>query len=153
MIIFLFTIIAIITDQITKLLAVKYLKNGNPISIIENFLELSYVENYGAGFGILQNRKIFLIGVTGLVIIILIFFLYRHYHRMNTVMKISLASLISGSIGNLIDRVRVGYVVDFISVRFGPGYNFPVFNVADILVVIGTTLLILIILFDKDFKI
>lgn len=149
---FIFSIFTIVLDQASKYLAVKYLKDGTVYSIIDNFLELSYVENYGAGFGILQNRKFFLIIVTGLVILALIFFIYRNYTRMNLVMKLSLLSLIGGSMGNLIDRVRLGYVVDFISVRFGNGYDFPVFNVADMFVVIGTVLLIFIILFDKDFQ-
>ncbi len=153
MALFIYILLAISGDQFTKYLAVKFLKNGQNIKIIENFLEFSYVENFGAGFGILQNKKFFLIGVTALVILFLIFFLYRNYHRMNTVVKISFASLIAGSLGNLIDRIRIGYVVDFISVKFGNGYNFPVFNIADILVVIGTILIIITILFDKDFDI
>lgn len=152
MALFIFAIFTVALDQGSKFLAVKFLKDGRVYSIIGNFLELAYVENYGAGFGILQNKKTFLIIVTGLVILALIFFLYRNYRRMNVVMKISLVSLIGGSIGNLIDRIRLGYVVDFISVRFGNGYDFPVFNVADMFVVIGTVLLIFIILFDKDFQ-
>lgn len=148
-----FGIMTVVLDQFSKILAVKYLKDGTVISIINTFLELSYVENYGAGFGILQNKKTFLIIVTGIVILLLILFLYKNYYRMNNIMRVSFASLIGGSIGNLIDRVRLGYVVDFISVRFGKGYDFPVFNVADMFVVIGTVLLIMIILFDKDFEI
>jgi len=149
---FIFSIFTIALDQASKYLAVEYLKDGTVYSIIDKFLELSYVENYGAGFGILQNKKTFLIIVTGLVILALAFVFYRNYNRMNLVMKLSLLSLIGGSMGNLIDRVRLGYVVDFISVRFGNGYDFPVFNVADMFVVIGTVLLIFIILFDKDFQ-
>lgn len=148
-----FISIGIIIDQLTKVLAVRYLKDSVSIPIIENFLGLSYVENYGAGFGILQNKKFFLVFITGIVILGMIYFLYRNYNRMNTVVKIALMLLISGSIGNIIDRIRLSYVVDFISVRFPFGYNFPVFNVADILVVIGTTLLMIVVLFDKDFNI
>lgn len=150
---FLMGMLLIATDQFTKYLAVVKLKTGGAISIIGDFLQLDYVENYGAGFGILQNQKVFLILLTGVIILGLIVFLYRNVNRMNSLARVSFVLLIGGSLGNLIDRIRLGYVVDFISVRFKNGYDFPVFNMADVFVVVGTVLLILILLTDKDFDI
>ncbi len=117
--------------------------------IVEDFLQLYYVENYGAAFGILQNRKVFFIIVTSIVIISIVFFLYKNPYNLNKIMQIALSMLLGGSIGNLIDRIRLGYVVDFISIRIGKGYDFPVFNIADTFIVIGTFLIIIMVLLDR----
>ena len=146
---FLITILIVVLDQISKYIAVKYLKGNSPYIIIKNFFQLYYVENYGAAFGILQNRKFFFVIITSIVIAAIIFFLVKSPYNLNKTMRISLAILLGGSIGNLIDRIRLGYVVDFISVKFGKGYDFPVFNIADIAVVVGTSLIMIMILLNK----
>ncbi|QQY78733.1 signal peptidase II [Keratinibaculum paraultunense] len=146
---YLITILVIVLDQITKYLAVKYLKGKSSFVIIEDFLQLYYVENYGAAFGILQNRKIFFIIVTSIVIISIVFFLCKNPYNLSKIMQIALSMLLGGSIGNLIDRIRLGYVVDFISIRIGKGYDFPVFNIADTFIVIGTFLIVIMVLLDR----
>mgnify|MGYP000862953726 FL=1 len=146
---FLMTILIIVLDQVSKYAAAKYLKGGSPHIIIKNFFQLYYVENYGAAFGILQNRKVFFIIITSIVIISITFFLFRCSYSLNKLMKVSLCMLMGGAIGNLIDRIRLGYVVDFISIRFGKGYDFPVFNVADMFVVTGTILIMIMIISNK----
>ena len=147
--IFILSFISIILDQVTKLMAIKYLKSAASRKIIGDFLQLTYVENYGAAFGILQNRKIFFIIVTSAVILGITIFLIRNYYQLNVFMRIGLSMLLGGAIGNFIDRIRLGYVVDFISVRLINRYDFPVFNIADISIVIGTGLILLLVLFDK----
>ncbi|NLY77332.1 MAG: signal peptidase II [Tissierellia bacterium] len=139
-------IIIILIDQITKFLAVGHLQGKEPIVIIDNFLRFHYVENYGAAFGMLNNKRVFFIIVTTIVIISIIFFLFRYYSGLSIRIKIALAMLLGGAIGNLIDRVRLGYVIDFISVRLPGGYHFPVFNIADSFIVISTSLIMIIIL-------
>lgn len=146
---FLITILIIVLDQVSKYAAVKYLKENSPYIIIKNFFQLHYVENYGAAFGILQDRKIFFVIITSIVIIGIIFFLVKSSYGLNRMMEIALVILLGGSIGNLIDRIRLGYVVDFISVKFGKGYDFPVFNIADISIVIGTFLIMIMVLLNK----
>nr|WP_272879138.1 signal peptidase II [Clostridium sp. Cult2] len=136
-------------DQVTKFAAVKYLKGKGPYIIIENFFQLCYVENLGAAFGILQNKKIFFVIVTSIVIICIVFFLVKNSHNINQLLKIGLVMLLGGAIGNLIDRIRLGYVVDFISFKLGKGYDFPVFNIADIFIVSGTFLVMSLILLNK----
>jgi len=142
-------VLIILLDQLTKYGAIKYLKGNQPLVIIEDFLEFSYVENFGAAFGILQNRRVFFVLVTIIVIVLILFFLKRNIYCLNKSIKISLVMLMAGAIGNLIDRVRFGYVVDFISIKFRNGYEFPVFNIADSFIVISTILIVYMILFDK----
>jgi len=146
---YLITILVIVLDQATKYLAVKYLKGNSPYVIIENFLQLYYVENYGAAFGILQNRKLFFIIVTSIVIISIVFFLYKNPYNFNKIMQVALAMLLGGSIGNLIDRIRLGYVIDFISTKIGGGYDFPVFNIADMFIVISTFLIVILVMLNR----
>lgn len=147
--IFILSVVIIILDQLSKYNAIKFLKSSTPYIIIPNFLQFNYVENYGAAFGILQNKKFFFIIITFVVIIVIFVFLIKNYNNINFFMKIGLAMLLGGAIGNFIDRVRWSYVVDFISVRLINRYEFPVFNVADIFVVIGTIIILILILFDK----
>lgn len=142
-------ILIILLDQFTKQAAVKYLKLGEPLILIENFLSFTYVENRGAAFGILQNKKIFFLIITAAVIFFVIFFLKKNFYHLSKLMKVSLVMLIAGAVGNLIDRIRLGYVIDFISVRFSNGYYFPVFNVADSFIVISTILIVIMVLFNK----
>lgn len=133
------TIAILIIDQLTKIIAIDNLKDGNTINIVGDFVNLTYVENYGAGFGILQNARWLFIIVTIAIIIAMIYF--AKTNKNNTMLKISVYILLGGAIGNLVDRILRGYVVDFIDIRFGELYDFPVFNIADIAVVIGAILL------------
>lgn len=139
----------IFLDQTSKYAAIKYLQDARPYIIIENFLQFNYVENRGAAFGILEHKRLFFIIITFIIIIFLTFYLVRNYKALNIFIKFSLAMLIAGATGNLIDRIRLGYVVDFIGFRLNGYYNFPVFNIADISIVISTFLIVLMILFDK----
>ncbi len=147
--IFLFSIGIIILDQITKYWAINRLKYSHPIPIIPDFFKLVYVENYGAAFGIMQNKRWIFLIITSLVIIIIIIFLIKNYNNMNFIMKLSIGMLLGGAIGNFIDRARRIYVVDFFSFRLFNFYEFPVFNIADIFIVIGTIIIVGLVLFDK----
>lgn len=145
----LITIFAIILDQFTKFAAVKYLKGQRPIILISNFLQLNYVENRGAAFGIMQHRRVLFVIVTIAVVLLITFYMVENYHNLTKVSRVGLAMLMGGAIGNLIDRIRFGFVVDFISVRLTKSYDFPVFNVADMFIVLSTILIVYIVLFDK----
>ena len=120
------SVILILLDQFTKHLAVKHLKDQMPVVLWKNVFELSYLENRGAAFGILQGKQWPLIIFTVIVLMIIIY-LYL--------------------MGNFIDRVMQGYVVDFFYFRL---IDFPVFNVADIYVTVAAILLILCLLFYKE---
>lgn len=147
--IFILPIVIVILDQFSKFAAVKYLKGNRPYKIIDNFFQLHYVENRGAAFGILQHKRIFFIIITLIIIVVLSFYLIKYYNSLNKFTKIAFAMLIGGAAGNLIDRIRFGYVVDFISFKLLHGYDFPVFNIADIAIVLSTIAIILLVSFDK----
>lgn len=136
-------------DRISKLWVIGALKEQADIIVIKNFFQLSYLENRGAAFGIFQGKTIFLALFALILIIGMIIFLFKN-RKDNKLLAISLALIISGAIGNLIDRIHYNYVVDFILVHFKNVYYFPTFNMADVLVVIGTFLLAIYII--KDVK-
>lgn len=139
---------SIILDQLTKLWSVAVLKNGGSIKVIGDFLRFTYAENKGAAFSILQGQRVFFViaTITMLFVLAYIYFKNKNITKMS---RLSIAMIASGAIGNFIDRIRFGYVVDFIDVRFGSFYNFPIFNIADSFVVCGTILMIILILFNK----
>ena len=129
-------------DQISKLLALNYLKDIRSIPIIQNVFHLTYVENRGAAFGMFQNNQI-------IFIIVKKCFQSLFHNPLNDKTKTGLCLIIAGGIGNLIDRVRLGFVVDYFDFRIIWEY---VFNIADIFVVLGTILLCIYILFYDDNK-
>ena len=134
-------------DQLSKILALKYLKNVESIPIIQNMFHLTYVENRGAAFGMFQNNQIIFVIVALVASIYGLY--YLHKNKVNILGKVSILLIISGALGNLIDRVRLGFVVDYFDFRIIWEY---VFNVADIFVVLGTILLCIYILFYDDNK-
>ncbi len=144
-IIFMFSIVS---DQLTKIWAVNTLKNGESIKLIGNFLRFTYAENKGAAFSILQNQLWFFI-IISIVMLGVLAYIYFKTKNITKISRLSIAMIAGGAIGNLIDRVNLGYVVDFIDVRFGSFYDFPIFNIADSFVVCGTILMIILILFNK----
>ena len=140
MIIFVIAMVAI--DQITKLLTLAYIKPVSSVEIIKNILSFTYVENRGAAFGILQNARwvfiVFTLAIIGALII------YTAKTKPSSrLYRISTSLIIAGGIGNLIDRIFRGYVVDMIEVTF---IDYPVFNFADCCVVIGAILFCIYIL-------
>jgi signal peptidase II len=141
-------IFSVVFDQLTKYWAAVVLKNGESIKIIGNFLRFTYAENRGAAFSILQNQRIFFLIIT-IIMLIILGIIYFTNRNLSNLTRLSMAMIAGGAIGNFIDRFRMGYVIDFIDVRFGTFYNFPVFNIADSFVVCGTILMIILILFNK----
>ncbi len=140
-------------DQLTKYLAVIHLKDQPAIPLIKGVLELQYLENRGAAFGILQNQKVILLIVSVLFIGVILFFLNKVPDTSRyTILHVLAAAVIAGGVGNMIDRFRQGYVVDFIYFAL---IDFPIFNVADIYVVTATILVFVLLLFvykDEELK-
>lgn len=143
------TALIILADQLTKFTAIKYLKGQSPIVLIKNFLSLHYTENSGAAFGILQQKRILFIIITTIFLIMVTFYIIKYFNELSLISKIGVSVLLGGAIGNFIDRVRYGFVVDFISVRIAKSYDFPVFNIADMAIVLGTLIIVYVVLFDK----
>ncbi len=139
-------------DQFTKYLAVTHLEGKPPIVIIDGWLELMFLKNNGAAFGMLQNQKVFFVIIATVILLIIAYVLFRlPDEKKYYIMHVLLVLIASGAAGNLIDRVRHDYVVDFIYFVI---INFPIFNVADIYVTASTFVLVLVFLFyykESDF--
>lgn len=137
-------------DIATKFLAKKHLAGSPSIPLIEDVFHLTYVENRGAAFGILQGGLLFFIIVAAAMAVVVVWLL-RTYKKRHTLMKLGLSFLCSGALGNTVDRIMQGYVVDFFDFRL---IDFPVFNVADIFVCLGAGLLAVYFIFfdDKESK-
>lgn len=132
-------------DQFTKHLAVLHLMDQPPIVLIKGVFELTYATNKGAAFGVLQNRQGFFLLVTSLVLLVLVYFTLRLPETKRYLpLRLTACCLFAGALGNLIDRVRLGYVVDFFYFSL---IDFPIFNVADCYVVVSSILLAVLILF------
>jgi len=134
----------IILDQLTKFLAVKLLKPVGSVPLWEGVLHLTYVENRGAAFGMLANQRWIFIAVSTVVIIAFLYYLYSGYAG-GGLQAIAVAMVTSGGIGNMIDRLALGYVVDFIDFTL---IDFAVFNGADSFVCVGAGLLILALILE-----
>ncbi|WP_026528906.1 signal peptidase II [Butyrivibrio sp. VCD2006] len=145
-------LVLIAIDQFTKLLAVEKLQDQDSVVLIKGVLELTFLKNYGAAFGILQNQKIFFVMIAIMIIVVIAYILFQlPLEKKYTILQIILVMIAGGAAGNMIDRVRNDYVVDFISFVI---INFPIFNVADIYVTVSTILFIILFLFyykEKDF--
>lgn len=142
-------IVLVAIDQITKYFAINELRDNGTIHLLGEFLNLTYVENRGAAFGIFQDQRSFFILITAAVLIMVALLFVFKGHTMTPASKFSLYMIVGGAVGNFIDRVRLGYVVDFIDVKFGDIYDFPVFNVADMALVVGTLVLMILIVTDR----
>ncbi len=147
---FVFCTLLILIDQGIKLIVIEFLKPVEYIDFIHGSLRFRYVENTGAVFGSFATHTVFLTIFSIVLLGVVIFYLYTNKNKSKFI-NICLLLMISGGIGNVIDRVRLHYVVDYIEPVF---VNFAVFNFADCLITVGAFALIFYLIFDliKDFK-
>ena len=139
--------IALIIDQFIKITISTKMLVHDSITIISNFFNITFVKNYGAAYSIFYGNTIFLILISIISLFLIYFFLIKN-KELKKIDIFSYGILIGGILGNLIDRVIHGYVIDFLDFKIF-GYDFPVFNIADICIVISV---FLIIIFSKDDK-
>lgn len=137
--------VIVLLDQVTKAAILKkfFIHESRPV--VEGFFNLVYVMNPGAAFGFLSNmseafRYVFFISITVLVIALIIYYIVKSQSE-NVLYVISLTLIFGGAVGNLIDRVRFGAVVDFLDVYIGTAH-WPAFNVADSAITVGAVLMI-----------
>lgn len=133
-------------DQLIKYLVAVNLKPVGSVEVIPNLFSLTYVENKGAAFGIMSNMRWVFIVFTLIIIAILIYIIIKNKIQ-SKLFNISAILLIGGGIGNLIDRIFFGYVIDYLSVSFFP----PVCNFADYCITAGTVILVIYLIFYSDF--
>lgn len=139
--------IALLIDQLSKVLISIFFNINEKMVIIKNFFSIYFIENYGAAWSIFSGKAEFLIFVS----LLAIFIIYRYMYNFKTNKRnnIAFGFIIGGIFGNLIDRIFLGYVRDFISFKIF-GYNYPIFNFADSFIVVGVFLLILAIIKGED---
>ena len=136
------TVILVIVDQVVKFLVSTYL---NYINVIPKFLYLSLEKNYGVAFSMLWNNRLLILIISLLLILFLIYLLNKDYlskGKNNKLLNVTYGLLFGGILGNLIDRIVRGYVIDYIGVYIF-NYKFPVFNLADSFITIGVILMII----------
>jgi signal peptidase II len=142
---FYLTVLVIIIDQMAKLMVQTKMFPMQSIHLMNGWFSLTYAINYGAAFGILQSQTLLLVGIT-IAVVIMVWLKRRQMSSYPKVMQIGLAVALGGAIGNLIDRVRLGFVVDFFNF-----FIWPIFNIADMAIVIGVCCII-IGMFGKDLR-
>ena len=143
---FIISLIVLFIDQLSKILVQMFLIN-NTITIIPSFFQLNYSLNTGAAWSILNNHTIILIIIS--LILLFILFIFKKNFKQNKRNELAFGFLIGGIMGNLLDRVFKGYVIDFLDFNIF-GYDYPIFNFADIFIVVGIFLLIFAILRGED---
>ncbi len=145
-----YTALLVLLDQLSKIIVTKINSNSHlDYTVIKGFFNITYAENTGAAFSILEGKRVYFIIITLVVIAALIFYFFKE--KPKGIEKICLILIISGAIGNLIDRIIHGYVTDFLNFNIF-GYDFPIFNIADSYITVGAILLIIIELLKGDKK-
>lgn len=144
---FIWIVALVLIDQITKILTVLHLKGNAPITILNGIFELTYVENTGVAFGIFASQRygaVLLSVFTAVVFLLILYFRYKlPFTKKFDTIRFILLFLLAGALGNLIDRIRLGYVIDMLHFYW---FDFPVFNVADMYVVVSSILLVVLVL-------
>ena len=151
-------IVLLFADQYTKYLTVKNLDVSESVDFIKGFLQFTYVQNRGASFGMLQGQKVLFIILTCAIIPIMLFFYLKISVIINIckeqinqrkfyILNLSLLLMFIGAIGNFIDRIRLSYVIDFLDVEF---IDFPVFNLADCYITVGTAIMLVMMFVMKE---
>ncbi|MFH2013154.1 MAG: signal peptidase II [Pseudomonadota bacterium] len=146
-------LVIILLDQFSKLYIDRVMPLHSSITILKNFIHITYIRNSGIAFGIFASHaaglKVIFFLITSIIAILIIFFLLRSLKNTQTSLMVSLSMIMGGAIGNLIDRVRLGEVIDFIDLHWY-SYHWPAFNVADSAITVGGFYLIVNTIFKKD---
>ena len=137
--------VLVIIDQIIKYFVSAYLQPVGSVSVIDNLFNLTYVENKGVAFGMFSDMRWVFVALTSVLLAIIIFYMFKKRPK-GKFFYICAALIIGGGIGNLIDRIFYGYVIDYLSLSFFP----PVCNFADYCITAGTIMLVIYLLFISD---
>ncbi len=144
--VYIFWLIIVVADQLIKSIIDRNFVAGQSMPVLNDIFHLTYVKNTGAVFGILQGRNVFFI-ISAIIIIIMaivLFYIYG-YRGKNIWFSLACGLILGGASGNLIDRIRAGYVIDYLDFRI-----WPVFNLADAVIVTGAGIIILLLLRGEE---
>lgn len=143
----------LLLDQFTKYLALTYLKGTSGIILIKGVLELQYVENTGMAFSLFREQKFLILLLGILLLMVILYFRFRlPDHKKFCIVRLMISAVIAGALGNMIDRIRFDFVVDFIAFVL---IRYPVFNVADCYIVVAAIILFILFMFvykDTDLE-
>ena len=137
--------VLVIIDQIIKYFISAYLQPVGSVSVIDNIFSMTYVENKGVAFGMFSDMRWIFVALTSILLVIIIFYMFKKRPK-GKFFYVCAALIIGGGIGNLIDRIFYGYVIDYLSLSFFP----PVCNFADYCITAGTIMLVIYLLFFSD---
>ena len=144
--------LVIIIDQITKALILNFMPLYSSIEVVPGFFSLTHIHNPGGAFGFMSNQSSSFINTIFLFVIslaiCLIFYLYKNTPKKHALLATGFALIFGGAIGNMIDRIRLGKVVDFLDIYIG-NFHWPAFNVADSAIFVGIVIFLFHILFKK----
>jgi len=144
-------VLVLLIDQASKHFVIAWLEEGQSWDIVPwlaSFFRITHVTNTGAAFGLFPKSGDFFIIVATVVIVAIVLY-YRHLPDEQCLVRIALGLQVGGAFGNLVDRLRQGFVIDFIDLNFWPLHNWPVFNLADGSIVAGVTLLALLMMWEE----
>ncbi|EHL2501632.1 signal peptidase II [Enterococcus faecalis] len=142
---FLISALLVGLDQWSKYLTVQNISLGETKEFIPGFLSLTHLRNTGAAWSLLEGKMIFFYVITVIVSVVIIYLLIKNYKK-SIWYSVGLSFVLAGAIGNFIDRVRLGYVVDMLQTDF---MNFPIFNVADSTLVVGVICIYIYLILDE----
>lgn len=147
MFLFLLAAIILILDQVSKFIICRIILPGGSFPVIENIFHLTHVQNQGAAFGLFPNQTLFFISITLLTVLLILFF-HRRISKKGSPPSWALGLILGGALGNLIDRIRLKAVIDFLDFSL-KGHHWPSFNIADSAITIGAIILLFSVLFKK----
>lgn len=136
-----FTLLFLVLDIVSKVLVSKYIILEKSIKIINDFFYITYVRNTGAAWSMFSSKSILVLLVSSFIILGIILYIYNNRPK-NKLEKVAYSMILGGAIGNFVDRIIYGYVIDFIDFKIF-GYDYPIFNLADSFIVIGVILLVI----------
>lgn len=139
--------ISILADFLLKFVVIKAVEFDSIIKVIGNFFSITYVKNYGAAWNIFEDKRLLLIGITFAALMLFIK-VFVNENKMGKYDYLYFGTLIGGILGNLIDRLYYGFVIDYLRFDFG-SYTFPIFNLADVFISVSSVLLIIKILREE----
>lgn len=145
---FILAILFAIADQIVKFWVVANLELGEQVNFIPDIMSLFHIRNTGAAWSIFEGKMWFFTIISLVAIVVFSYLIYK-YHRNGKLFSIAIALILGGTLGNFIDRIRLGYVVDMFKTDF---ISFPIFNLADVELTVGVFLIFIYIIFEERFK-
>lgn len=141
-------------DQLTKFLVTTRLRPNDSIPIFEQFLRITYIQNFGMTFGLFNgvdsNTRALILLIFPIFILLGIFVLFGKLKESQTISIYGYCLVVGGALGNILDRIRAGYVVDFLDFHYQHRWHFPVFNIADCSVIFGIFLLCLRLVYERE---